>query len=97
MLDYVEKGKRIAKRLLQFHINVFNYKKLLFRVWDKYYNDIIAELLSVKLDSVSQKDPSLIKRYTQNVLLSFNHLDHKRSALDAHFKVLFKQYFENLV
>lgn len=51
----------------------------------------------MKLDAVSQKDPSLIKRYTQNVLLSFNHLDHKRAALDAYYKVLFKKYFESLV
>lgn len=62
VIDYVEYGKRILKLIIGFHLKVVNYKKLLFRLWEKYYPVIIPDLVDVKLDIASQRDPSLAKR-----------------------------------
>lgn len=53
VITYINYGKRIVRLVVGFHQKVVAYKKLLFRQWEKFYPEIITELLDVKVDVAS--------------------------------------------
>ncbi|EAR99397.1 hypothetical protein TTHERM_00133630 (macronuclear) [Tetrahymena thermophila SB210] len=96
ILTYISSSKKIIKKFIIYHQRIINFKKLLYRFWEKYYLEAIGDVIEVKIDQATLKNSSLTKRVIQNVYQSFNHIDYKRLALQKYFDQIMINYKQKI-
>ncbi|KAL4456906.1 hypothetical protein ABPG74_014544 [Tetrahymena malaccensis] len=96
ILTYISSSKKIIRKFIIYHQRILNFKKLLYRFWEKYYFEVIGDIIEVKIDQATLKNSSLTKRVIQNVYQSFNHVDYKRLALQKYFDQIMMDYKQKI-
>ncbi|KAL4508455.1 hypothetical protein ABPG72_003759 [Tetrahymena utriculariae] len=96
ILTYISSSKKIIRKFIIYHQKILNFKKLLYKFWEKYYFEVIGDIIEVNIDQRTLKNSSLTKRFIQNVYQSFNHIDYKRLALQKYFDQIMSDYKQKI-